>query len=223
VSADAIKSRPLRLTISGVDPVSGLVYAGFPCTSGPQNAPDHSLLQEILAMPAKIRTDHLQHILKRLFHRLGRSGDYPKTPEWSPSIRIGVAYPLQAALRGGSRAMRWPMPSPGSAATSAICGRLIDPVIRPPGGTGRCGSGSDLGNAIRERATGDRPNVIARSATRMLAAWCARSRTAARVRSAARRFLRQPYRLLVNGDRRSERRQYVGIDLMQTACGPARK
>lgn len=52
-------------------------------------------------MPAEIRTDHLQHMLKRSFHCLVRSGDYPKTPEWSPSIRIGVAYPLQAALRGG--------------------------------------------------------------------------------------------------------------------------
>lgn len=182
MSADAIKSGPLRLTISGGDSVSGLVYAGFPCTSGPQNALGHSLLQEVLAMPAKIRTDHLQPILKRAFHRLVRSGDYPKTPNGTRRSGSVSITRCKRPSGVGSRAMRWPMPSPGSAATSSICGRLIHPVIRPPGETGRCGSGSDLGSAIRERATGDRPNVVARSATRMLAAWCARSRTAARVR-----------------------------------------
>ena len=178
MSADAIKSGPLRLTISGIDSMSGLVYAGFPCASGPQDAPDHSLLQEVWAMPAKIRIDHLPPILKRAFDRLVRSGDYPKTSDWSPSIRIGVDYPLQVGLRGGIES------DAVADAVARLCCHLgnLRGADGPPGGTGRCGSGSDLGSAVRGRATGDRPNVVARSATRMLAAWYARSRTAARVR-----------------------------------------
>lgn len=42
--------------------------------------------------------DHLQPSLRRAFDRLARSGEYPKTPDSSRSIRIGMDYPLQVVL-----------------------------------------------------------------------------------------------------------------------------
>lgn len=47
---------------------------------------------------AMTNADHLQPSLRRAFDRLARSGEYPKTPDSSRSIRIGMDYPLQVVL-----------------------------------------------------------------------------------------------------------------------------